>query len=163
MLEALLVEQGARVEFEPYDAARADRSTDASTCASLPTITIDPETAKDFDDALSFRREPDGIRAWVHIADVSAFVPAGSPLDRGAAERALSTYVPGSSRRCSRTSSPTTRARCARTRTASASRSRCRRAGEPLFYRSVISSDARLTYGRPSAARRRRRSSSSST
>ena len=35
------------------------------------------------------------MRAWVHIADVSYFVEAGSPLDRGAAERAFSTYVPG--------------------------------------------------------------------
>ena len=43
----------------------------------LPTMTIDPDGAKDFDDALSFRREPDGIRAWVHIADVSWFVRAG--------------------------------------------------------------------------------------
>ena len=34
-------------------------------------------------------------RAFVHIADVSWFVPAGSPLDRGAQERAFSVYVPG--------------------------------------------------------------------
>src|SRR5207237_8944171 len=61
----------------------------------LLPFTIDPETAKDFDDALSVRREPDGFRAWVHIADVAFFVPAGSPLDRGAAERATSVYVPG--------------------------------------------------------------------
>ena len=32
---------------------------------------------------------------WVHIADVSYFVPAGSPLDHGAARRSFSTYVPG--------------------------------------------------------------------
>ena len=61
----------------------------------MVTFTIDPETAKDFDDALSVRAEGDGLRAWVHIADVSHFVPAGSPLDRGAAERANSVYVPG--------------------------------------------------------------------
>ena len=35
------------------------------------------------------------MRAWVHIADVSYFVAAGTPLDRGAAERAFSIYVPG--------------------------------------------------------------------
>ena len=61
----------------------------------LVSFTIDPDTAKDFDDAISVRREGDGLRAWVHIADVSHFVPAGTPLDRGAAERAFSTYVPG--------------------------------------------------------------------
>ena len=87
-------------------AGRAGRRSSRTSCPSralegrvdlreLTTFTIDPETAKDFDDALSFRREPDGIRAWVHIADVSYFVPAGTPLDRGAAERAFSTYVPG--------------------------------------------------------------------
>ena len=40
----------------------------------LTTFTIDPDTAKDFDDAISVRREGDGVRAWVHIADVSYFV-----------------------------------------------------------------------------------------
>ena len=54
----------------------------------LPAFTIDPDTAKDFDDAISVRRDGDGLRAWVHIADVSAYVPPGSPLDRDAAERA---------------------------------------------------------------------------
>ncbi len=84
VLEALLVEQGARVDFEPHSfpEPNLDGRVDLR---DLTTFTIDPETAKDFDDALSFRREADGIRAWVHIADVSYFVPAGSPLDLGAA------------------------------------------------------------------------------
>ena len=43
----------------------------------LTTFTVDPDTAKDFDDAISVRREGDGVRVWVHIADVSYFVPAG--------------------------------------------------------------------------------------
>src|SRR5207237_631183 len=60
----------------------------------LLTFTIDPETAKDFDDAISVQREGDGFRVWVHIADVSYFVRAGMPLDRGAAERAFTFYVP---------------------------------------------------------------------
>ncbi len=78
VLEALLVEQGARVEFEPHDVP--EPSLDGRVdLRELTSFTIDPETAKDFDDALSFRREPDGIRAWVHIADVSYFVPAGQP------------------------------------------------------------------------------------
>ncbi|HEY4349526.1 MAG TPA: RNB domain-containing ribonuclease, partial [Gaiellaceae bacterium] len=94
VLEALLITQGVRTDFEPYDLPEPDLDGRVDL-RDLPTITIDPDTAKDFDDALSFRREPDGIRAWVHIADVSFFVPAGTPLDLGAAERAFSTYVPG--------------------------------------------------------------------
>jgi ribonuclease R len=90
VLEGLLVETGARQPFEPYTPPEptAEGRTDLR---DLPTVTIDPETAKDFDDALSFR---DG-RVYVHIADVSAFVTPGSPLDRGAAHRGFSTYVPG--------------------------------------------------------------------
>jgi ribonuclease R len=62
----------------------------------LPTFTIDPASARDFDDALSAERLPDGrIRVWVHIADVCAYVPAGSLLDREARQRATSVYVPG--------------------------------------------------------------------
>jgi ribonuclease R len=94
VLEALLVQQGARVEFEPFE-LRAPSLENRVDLRELITITIDPESAKDFDDALSFSREPAGIRAYVHIADVSYFVDAGSALDRGAAARALSTYVPG--------------------------------------------------------------------
>src|SRR3954452_5774973 len=94
VLEGLLVERGARQEFEPYDPP--EPSLDGRTdLRGLTTFTIDPDTAKDFDDAISIRREGDGMRAWVHIADVSYFVEAGSPLDRGAAERSFSTYVPG--------------------------------------------------------------------
>jgi ribonuclease R len=148
VLEALLVEQGARVDYEPF-AIRDDPKARSARVdlRDLPTYTIDPETAKDFDDALSLRREPEGIRAWVHIADVSYFVPAGSPLDHGAYERAFSTYVPGlvapmlppdladdacslrphQDRLCVTVELPPE--------------------GEPLFYRSVISSNARLTYG----------------
>src|SRR5205823_14121801 len=95
---------------------------------------------------ISVRRERDGVRIWVHIADVSHFVPSGSPLDHGAAERALSTYVPGTvapmlphelaedlcslrpdvDRLCVTVEFPPD--------------------GEPAFYRSVIRSRARLTY-----------------
>ena len=94
VLEALLVEKGARVEFEPYEPPALDTG-DRVDLRDLLTYTVDPETAEDFDDALSFRREADGIRAWVHIADVSCFVRAGTPLDGGASRRAFSTYVPG--------------------------------------------------------------------
>jgi ribonuclease R len=62
----------------------------------LPTFTIDPASARDFDDAISALRLSDGrVRVWVHIADVCAFVPTGSLLDREARQRATSIYVPG--------------------------------------------------------------------
>jgi ribonuclease R len=77
---------------------------DRTDLRDLFAFTIDPDEAKDFDDALSFRREGEGIRAWVHIADVSAYVPAGSPLDRDAADRAFSSYVPAALSRCFRSS-----------------------------------------------------------
>ena len=94
VLEGLLVERGLREGFEPYDPP-APSLEGRADLRDLLTFTIDPETAEDFDDALSVRQEEDGLRAWVHIADVSHFVPAGSPLDRGADGRAFSTYVPG--------------------------------------------------------------------
>jgi ribonuclease R len=61
----------------------------------LATFTVDPATARDFDDAVSAQREGDGWRVWVHIADVAAHVRPGSPLDMEALRRANSTYVPG--------------------------------------------------------------------
>ncbi|HEY7692991.1 MAG TPA: RNB domain-containing ribonuclease [Gaiellaceae bacterium] len=146
VLEGLLVERGARVRFEPFDPSGpgVDGRTDLR---DLTTFTIDPDTAKDFDDAISVCREGDGVRAWVHIADVSAFVPAGSPLDHGAAGRAFSTYVPGlvapmlppelSDDACSLR--PQVDRLCVTVELPPR--------GEPLFYRSVIRSDARLTYG----------------
>lgn len=57
-------------------------------------FTIDPATAKDFDDALSLERVRGKWRLGVHIADVSAFVPTGSALDREAYERGTSVYLP---------------------------------------------------------------------
>jgi ribonuclease R len=143
VLEALLVETGARSELEPFSppAVTLEGRVDLR---ELPTFTIDPETAKDFDDALSI----DEARAYVHIADVSYFVGAGSPLDHGAAQRGFSTYVPGLvapmlpheladdlcslrphvDRLCVTVELPLNES-------------------EPSFYRSVIRSDARLSYG----------------
>jgi ribonuclease R len=145
VLEGLMVERGLREEFEPHDAP--EPSLEGRTdLRELLSFTIDPETAKDFDDALSVREEPNGLRAWVHIADVSHFVPSGSPLDHGAAGRAFSTYVPG---------------RVAPMLPPQLADDLCSLrpnvdrltvtvefppTGEPLFYRSVIRSRARLTY-----------------
>ena len=58
------------------------------------TFTIDPEKARDFDDALSLTTDEKGLRVLgVHIADVSHFVLPGTPLDREAFERATSVYL----------------------------------------------------------------------
>jgi len=61
---------------------------------SLPTITIDGETARDFDDAVSLRSEGNNFRLWVSIADVSHYVKPDSPLDRDAYLRGTSVYFP---------------------------------------------------------------------
>ena len=146
VLEGLLVERGARQEFEPFEPPPVTHEG-RTDLRELTTFTIDPDTAKDFDDAISVVREGDGVRAWVHIADVSPFVATGTPLDKGAAGRAFSTYVPGLvapmlppelsndlcslkqdvDRLCVTVEMPPN--------------------GEPTFYRSIIRSKARLTYG----------------
>ena len=60
----------------------------------VTTFTIDPLTAKDFDDALSIQTLEDGqIEIGVHIADVSHYVRPGSALDEEAADRTTSVYL----------------------------------------------------------------------
>jgi ribonuclease R len=61
-----------------------------------PCFTIDPDTAKDFDDALSIEKNKKGeFFLGVHIADVAHYVRPGSALDKEAITRSNSTYFPG--------------------------------------------------------------------
>jgi ribonuclease R len=103
-VDALLREElGRRRGFPASLEAEARRAVQAAEgraprrrdLVGMPTFTVDPATARDFDDAVSARREGEGARLWIHIADVAAHVPPGSPLDREARERANSTYAPG--------------------------------------------------------------------
>ena len=144
VLEGLLVEEGELRGFEPYTPPELDVEGRVDLRDRL-AFTIDPETAKDFDDALTLEDD----RAFVHIADVSWFVDEGSPLDLGAAERAFSVYVPGlvspmlppelSEELCSLR--PNVDRLCVTVEIPLPE-------GEPRFYRSVIRSRERLTYGR---------------
>ncbi|MCK5146246.1 ribonuclease R [bacterium] len=59
-----------------------------------PVITIDPDDAKDYDDAIDIERRGNTWRVGVHIADVSAFVPIGSATDKEALARGNSVYLP---------------------------------------------------------------------
>lgn len=60
----------------------------------IPTFTIDPEDAKDFDDALSLRKTKDGLwEVGVHIADVTHYVKENTDLDKEAEDRATSVYL----------------------------------------------------------------------
>jgi ribonuclease R len=60
----------------------------------VPFITIDGETARDFDDAVFVERHKSGYVLWVAIADVSHYVTPGSALDREAQSRGTSVYFP---------------------------------------------------------------------
>ncbi len=99
LLEERLEGRGfaAALEVEAGRAADAAEQSDVRRrdLTDLPTFTIDPASARDFDDAISARREPDGTRIWIHIADVAAHVKPGTPLDLEARRRGNSTYVPG--------------------------------------------------------------------
>jgi ribonuclease R len=102
VLEGLMLDRGLHraysraasqeAEAAVHDPYAADARVDLT---SLPTFTIDPEDARDFDDAVSARRENGQVRVWVHIADVTAYVRPGGPLEGEAFRRGTSVYVPG--------------------------------------------------------------------
>jgi ribonuclease R len=100
VIEALMLDRGLRRSFPPgvERAAQEARPPEVARrdLTALPTFTIDPVTARDFDDAISCEALADEHwRVWVHIADVSAYVRPGGAVDREAYRRSTSVYVPG--------------------------------------------------------------------
>ncbi|ABG04566.1 RNAse R [Rubrobacter xylanophilus DSM 9941] len=117
----------------------------------LPTVTIDGEDAKDFDDAISILREDGGYRLWVHIADVTHYVDPGGALDRQALYRGNSVYLPGTVAPMlpARLSADVCSLRPHADRAAVTVEISVSGEGEVRgwkVYRSLICSDARLTY-----------------
>jgi ribonuclease R len=144
---------GRRIEGEAADAAAdaRDLAFDRRDLRDLPTFTVDPASAHDFDDAVSASRTERGFRLWIHIADVAAHVRPGGALEKEARRRANSTYVPGrvapmlpevlSSDVCSLVPNED--------RLAVTSEIEISESGEALsasFYRSLIRSDSRINY-----------------
>ncbi len=166
VLEGLLYHTGMRTipELDPRAALEAGAlPADPSgveegrvDLRALPAFTIDPDDARDFDDAISVRTEGDALRVWVHIADVSRYVTPDSGLDDDASQRALSVYVPGrvepmlperlSAGLCSLL--PGRDRSCV---TVEIGFSGSLEPSEPVFYRSAIRSRERLTYSRVEA------------
>jgi ribonuclease R len=109
-IEALMLDRGLARAFDPDVEREAETARDRvreraraevadgrrRDLRDLPTFTIDPASARDFDDAISAERlEDGGVRLWVHIADVAAHVPPDSLVDVQARARGTSVYVPG--------------------------------------------------------------------
>jgi ribonuclease R len=87
-----LEKEGAQMLAE--EVARRIAKNPKADFRNVPTCTIDPIDAKDFDDALSVRAlDDEKVEVGIHIADVSFFVKPGSPLDKEAVERATSVYL----------------------------------------------------------------------
>jgi len=102
-MHSILAEYGLPYRFPPEverEAEAIDRTIAPSEVAKrrdmreVPTFTIDPEDAKDFDDALSFVKLPNGhFEIGVHIADVTHYVRPGSIIEDEAEHRATSVYL----------------------------------------------------------------------
>ncbi|MBO5978888.1 MAG: ribonuclease R [Bacteroidales bacterium] len=102
-MHAILAEYGLPYRFEPEVENAADMISEEITQEEIAlrrdfrdilTFTIDPADAKDFDDALSFRRlESGNYEVGVHIADVTHYVRPGSVVDEEARQRGTSVYL----------------------------------------------------------------------
>ncbi len=102
-MNSILAQYGLPYKYPKRVEEAADKITGEVTKEDLAeredfrdtwTCTIDPKDAKDFDDALSIKRLPDGLwEVGVHIADVSHYVKEGDIIDREAQKRATSIYL----------------------------------------------------------------------
>ena len=101
-VETVIIEHGLATEFptEVTEAAEAlgqdiegELARGRRDVRDVFTFTIDPADARDFDDAISIVREGGGFHLWVHIADVSHYVPWDSVVDVEARHRATSVYL----------------------------------------------------------------------
>jgi ribonuclease R len=90
----VLLDAAALAKPRPHGEPLPEELAGRVDCREHGVVTIDPDDAKDFDDAIFLRRE--GVKQWklwVHIADVSHYVSAGSALDEEARRRGNSTYL----------------------------------------------------------------------
>ena len=102
-MQSILLEYEYPLEFPKDVEKEANKISDKIPSSEIKnrrdfrdvfTITIDPKDAKDFDDAISYRKLPNGNHeVGVHIADVSHYVKPGSAIDREAQERGTSVYL----------------------------------------------------------------------
>jgi len=102
-MHAILAEYQLPYRFEPEVEKAADKISDAITqkelagrrdFRSVTTFTIDPTDAKDYDDALSYRKLENGnVEVGIHIADVTHYVTPGSVIDKEAFARGTSVYL----------------------------------------------------------------------
>jgi ribonuclease R len=103
-MKEILLENGFPLEFPDEALEVAARIPETITAAEIAkrrdvrdllTFTIDPVDAKDFDDAISFRKiREDLFEVGIHIADVSHYVEPDNPLDKAAYQKATSVYLP---------------------------------------------------------------------
>ncbi|QEL56241.1 ribonuclease R [Chromobacterium paludis] len=84
----------AQAKATPKKVRKKDWSKDRVDLRELPLVTIDGETARDFDDAVYAERQGKGYRLVVAIADVSFYVQPGDALDQEALKRGTSVYFP---------------------------------------------------------------------
>jgi ribonuclease R len=92
--EDVLAEANAIAQAHPNGEPTAEEVQGRVDCRNHNVITIDPDDAKDFDDAICIvPLDQERVRVWVHIADVSHYVRPGTKLDEEAKKRGNSTYL----------------------------------------------------------------------